>query len=184
MVAFPNCQFHETEINSLEAIESSVAQSKGFNMFSPISLGDILPVVSIGALLIAGIGAALYFARSRRAPQSSSTDLQDLERQLRENMERFGKTKSANSEGEASSVLATIHFLRQRNADWALIYSTLNPMGDPEIQQLLVYLRGPHIFTPHVALNVLEEAANQVSPGANLTQILKAAIDSHQDFSR
>src|SRR2546426_269907 len=56
----------------------------------------------------------------------------------------------------AADILQRVQRLQTANAQWPEIWETLNPDGDAVTQQLLVELRGPYMFAPHVALNVLE----------------------------
>src|SRR5205823_360458 len=79
----------------------------------------------------------------------------------------------------AAQFLHQVVGLQQKNASWDEIWRTLNPDDDLEVQRLLVELRGPHLFAPHVALNVLEEGCRRVlagSPDADRLAALQAAL--------
>ncbi|MBI3681679.1 MAG: hypothetical protein HY235_14955 [Acidobacteria bacterium] len=87
----------------------------------------------------------------------------------------------------AAGVLQCILTLKKNNADWATIWQTLNPDGDVETQRLLVELRGPHMFVPHVALNVLELGCKRVlqfDPRASRVAALRSAIQESDPFVR
>lgn len=87
----------------------------------------------------------------------------------------------------AASVLERVRDLQGREAQWPEIWQTLNPDGSEEAQRLLVDLRGPHMFAPQVALNVLEEACRKViarNPGADRLEALRAALSSGDPFIR
>jgi len=77
--------------------------------------------------------------------------------------------------------------LQAKNADWPLIWETLNPDGDRDTQRLLAELRGPHMFVPHVGLNVLEIACKRVlQADANATRLvaIRSAIEESDPFVR
>ena len=61
----------------------------------------------------------------------------------------------------AADVLEEVGNLRRRSAAWPEVLALLNPDGDEETQHLLEALRGPHLFAPHVALNVLEDGCRR-----------------------
>ena len=78
-------------------------------------------------------------------------------------------------------LLSQVAELQTKRAAWPEIWATLNPTHDPQLQQLLVELRGPHMFVPHIALNALEEGCRRVArthPLAGRLAVLKAALDS------
>jgi hypothetical protein len=56
----------------------------------------------------------------------------------------------------AEEVLDRVQKLRLANAQWPDIWQALNPDGDATTQQLLIELRGPHMFNPRQGLNMLE----------------------------
>jgi hypothetical protein len=87
----------------------------------------------------------------------------------------------------ATSVLERVRDLQGREAQWPEIWDMLNPDGDAEAQRLLVELRGPHMFAPQVALNVLEEACRKViarNGGADRLEALRAALNLGDPFVR
>ena len=87
----------------------------------------------------------------------------------------------------ATVVLEKVKELQKANAQWPEIWHALNPEGDPEVQQLLVELRGPHMFAPHVGLNLLEEGCRRTlatDPNADRLAALRAALQSGDPFVR
>lgn len=61
---------------------------------------------------------------------------------------------------------------------WPQILSTLDPANDSKVSALLVRLRGPHMFAPHLALGVLRTGCEAVRPDASAQDAIKAAVDS------
>lgn len=86
----------------------------------------------------------------------------------------------------AKEMLSCLEELRQAGAQWDVIWSRLNPGGDPEVQRLLVEIRGPHMFAPHLALGVIEVGCQRAlaqSPDADALAGLQVA--THDDrFTR
>ena len=86
-----------------------------------------------------------------------------------------------------AEVVRHVKELQAANAQWPEIWQALNPNGDPQVQDLLVELRGPHMFAPHVALNVLEEGCLRVmviDSNADLVAALRTAIKGGDPFVR
>jgi hypothetical protein len=87
----------------------------------------------------------------------------------------------------ASHVLGLVRELQKANAQWPEIWQTLNPDGDVQTQQLLIELRGPYMFAPHVALNVLTvgcERAIGWSAQAGRLAALQAALGADDRIVR
>ena len=85
---------------------------------------------------------------------------------------------SRNSIAELSAQIAK---LQASQATWPEIWTTLNPDHDQQVQKLLVELRGPHMFAPHIALNALEEGCQRIArthSRAGRLAVLEAALDS------
>ena len=79
----------------------------------------------------------------------------------------------------AADVLEVTGTLQKANAQWPEIWGALNPDGDAEAQRLLVEFRGPYLFAPHVALNVLVVGCQRVlaeNPGAGRVEALRSAM--------
>jgi hypothetical protein len=86
-----------------------------------------------------------------------------------------GKTATRLS---AAGILSKVQSLQEANAQWNEILPKLNPSRDPEVQQLLLELRGPHLFAPHLALAIIEDGCKRVlasSPGADGVTALRMA---------
>ena len=78
----------------------------------------------------------------------------------------------------AANLLATVRRLNASAAQWPEILAAINPRGDSNIGKLLIGLRGPHMFVPHVGLNVIEDGCQRVlagNPEAALIDALKEA---------
>jgi hypothetical protein len=87
----------------------------------------------------------------------------------------------------AWEMLSRLQLLRDRNAQWDVIWSELNPTDDPEVQRLLTEIRGPHLFVPHLGLSVIEDGCKRVlsvSPKADALDALRQAIRSQEPFVR
>ena len=84
-------------------------------------------------------------------------------------------------------MLSRLQHLRDRNARWDAIWSALNPTDDAEIQRLLIKVRGPHMFVPHLGLSVIEDGCRQVlavSPNADALTALREAVRRQDPFVR
>jgi hypothetical protein len=87
----------------------------------------------------------------------------------------------------AADVGRRVQELQKANAQWPEIWHALNPDEDAEAQQLLIEFRGPYLFAPHVALNVLQEGCRRAlahSPGADRAAALRAALQSDDRIVR
>lgn len=87
----------------------------------------------------------------------------------------------------AAEMVSRLQPLRDRNAQWDQILPALNPTADPEVERLLIDIRGPNLFAPHVGLNVIEEACKRVlsvSPHADVVDALRQAIHGQEPFVR
>src|SRR5262245_7753978 len=80
----------------------------------------------------------------------------------------------------AAELAERIAELRRRpDAGWPEIWQALEADGDDATQRLLAELRGPHLFAPHVALNVLEEGCRRAlakNPAAGRLDALQEAL--------
>ncbi len=87
----------------------------------------------------------------------------------------------------AAEVLQRVSELQKANAQWPEIWQALNPGGDAETQQLLIEFRGPYMFVPHLALNVLQHGCERAllgSPLANRVQALREAMRADDQVVR
>ncbi len=78
----------------------------------------------------------------------------------------------------AKALLNEVIALQKRNAQWGDILKALNPTEDRQTMEILYALRGPHMFTPHTALGVIESGCRSVQPTASAVEALKAALES------
>ena len=88
-----------------------------------------------------------------------------------------GRAKSE-TQYTVTELLRRIQILQSANAGWDLIFEHLVPNNDAETKRLLNLLRGPHMFIPHVGLNVLEEECRTIaahSPRAEWITAFRAA---------
>ena len=86
-----------------------------------------------------------------------------------------------------AQVLPVINGLMQDQAQWPEIIARLNPLDDAEIRRLVLVLRGPHMFVPGVALNILKmecESVARSSPSASICVALEAAVRSMERITR
>jgi hypothetical protein len=77
-----------------------------------------------------------------------------------------------------SELLRRIVELQRVNAEWTAIFQVLNPDNHAETLRHLNQLRGPHMFIPHVGLNVLEEECRRIAefaPRADCMTAFRAA---------
>lgn len=83
------------------------------------------------------------------------------------------------------NLLEIIQRLKATKAQWPAIMTALNPRNDKKIQELLIELRGPHMFAPHTALNLMENACRSLGQGANDSRVvLRAACESMKKVTR
>jgi hypothetical protein len=79
----------------------------------------------------------------------------------------------------AAEALQRVNELKKANSQWPEIWQPMNPDGDAETLELLIGFRGPYMFVPHLALNVLQHGCERAladSPVANQVQALREAM--------
>jgi hypothetical protein len=81
----------------------------------------------------------------------------------------------------AQEMLSCLEDLRQAESPWDVIWARLNPSGDEEVQRLLVELRGPHLFAPHLALGAIEVGCRRALAEAPEADALAALQWANQD---
>jgi hypothetical protein len=117
-----------------------------------------------------------------RKPRQSFKYTGDEFRQL------LGTPPISQSDGTLAKVwLKQVLQLREANAQWVEIFKALNPETNSEVAQLLIELRGPHMFIPHVALNLMEVGCQQAiarDPAATVVTALRTALKLADPFSR
>ena len=92
-----------------------------------------------------------------------------------------GKRQTGKHGLASANFLPVIRGLQKTNAQWPEIMRTLNPRNDQKLSQLLIDLRGPHMFVPHTALNIIEAAARSTlkkNPRASMRHVLGEACTS------
>ncbi len=83
------------------------------------------------------------------------------------------------------NLLEIIQRLKATKAQWPAIMTALNPRNDKKIQELIIELRGPHMFAPHTALNLMENACRSLGQGANDSRaVLRTACESMKKVTR
>lgn len=95
--------------------------------------------------------------------------------------------RQAPSKLSAAEMLSLVHRLRDQNAQWDVILAALNPTNDAEVQRLLIGIRGPHMFVPHLGLSVIEDGCKRAlasSPNADALDALREATRSQDPFVR
>jgi hypothetical protein len=79
--------------------------------------------------------------------------------------------------------LEVVQRLQATSANWPQIMEELNPRNDHKIQQLLLELRGPHMFVPHVALNLIENACRRLQVG-DVQTVLNLACENMKKITQ
>jgi hypothetical protein len=75
----------------------------------------------------------------------------------------------------AGKALTIIKQLRESQAQWPQILAALNQERDGKIEELLLAIRGPHMFDPRTGLGVLETGCRSVPPEVPFHAALLAA---------
>lgn len=87
----------------------------------------------------------------------------------------------------AAEMLSRVQALHQANAQWNTIWTELNPSAELSVQQLLEEIRGPHLFAPGTAMDLIEQACQFVlaSSGGNdaLSVLREAALRARRSVS-
>jgi hypothetical protein len=119
--------------------------------------------------------------RRVREPPKADAQWSEIWQALNPDGEAHARSRGPVPSLTAADVGRRVQELQRANAQWPEIWQALNPDGDAEAQQLLVEFRGPYLFAPHVALNVLQEGCRRAlacSPGADRAAALRAALQS------
>jgi hypothetical protein len=121
----------------------------------------ILAIVAVAILAL-----ALYRLSRRQTPASSVAKL-------------------GPSQLSAAEMLYRVAVLQDENAQWDAIWSQLNPSGSRVVQELLIEIRGPHMFAPHLGLGIIEDGCKRVlasSPAADGEAALREATRRANPF--
>jgi hypothetical protein len=89
--------------------------------------------------------------------------------------------KPAPADGEPP--LQVVQRLQAVKAQWPQIMAELNPHNDQKTYQLLIELRGPHMFVPHVALNLIENACRRLQVG-DVQTVLNLACENMKKITQ
>jgi hypothetical protein len=112
-------------------------------------------------LLVAGISALYIRWRSSYRPKTRHPRVRS-----KSTSAPFSKVNGA------ASLLEDVHSLKKASAQWPEILKRLNPDDEPHIRTILLEIRGPHIFAPHVALNIIEDIClSTPKPNGALTRM-------------
>lgn len=98
-----------------------------------------------------------------------------------------GTKGTLHARSSAKETTAVTTSLLASQAMWPEILASLNPDGDAEVARVLLVLRGPHMFAPHTALQVLLDGcakALRVNPAATHLAALLAAQESMEEVTR
>jgi hypothetical protein len=131
----------------------------------------IIAIAVVLAILIFVFFLALRRRKSAAAPSDNSRS--------------SAATKRITSRLSAAEMLSRVHDLRDANAQWDVIWSQLNPNADADVQSLLIEIRGPHMFAPHLGLGVIEDGCRRVlaaSPDADALAALREAVYRAKPF--
>jgi hypothetical protein len=97
---------------------------------------------------------------------------------------------TASSKGtspSAQSLRAELRRLHKASAGWTEILPAVNPSGSASIATDLQAIRGPHMFAPGLAIQVLEEGCNEAikqNPNATVAQAVQLARKSMEKVTR
>jgi hypothetical protein len=143
----------------------------------------------VGYIILAIVGVAvLVLVLSRLSKSQPSPDEAPAPKgEPRGTFQQPAPAKREPSRLSAAEVCSRVQALQAANAQWEAIWSQLNPSGDPQVQELLIEIRGPHMFAPHVGLGVIEEGCQRVlasSPTADAVAALREAIRRADPFVR
>ena len=144
--------------------------------------GLIVEWIVITAVVVGTLILAVFLGSKRRKEPSRVSSGERVEPAK---FSPFAPTKSVQSRPSAAELLSLIRRLRDQNAHWDVIWAALNPTGDPEFQRLLVEIRGPHMFVPHLGLSVIEDGCKRAlgsSPNADALAALHEATRSQDPF--
>jgi hypothetical protein len=100
---------------------------------------------------------------------------------------KLGRGGASSGGAVGEELAALIRQLRAANAQWPTIMSQLNPKSDATVSSMLNDLRGPHMFVPHTALNIIEDAcmsALRANSRANIRDVLTNALGSMNKVTR
>jgi hypothetical protein len=137
------------------------------------------------AIVVVAISMVVVSWRVKRQTRSHGLALQDVT--TPDSYRSSAPTRQVPSRLSATEALSRVQVLRNGNAQWDEILRDLNPTGESEVQRLLIEIRGPHMFVPHVGLGVIEDGCRRalaLSPKADALAALREATRSQDPFVR
>ena len=132
------------------------------------------------ALVAALIGGSYWLARKQERKSLRRSEPSRGNRRPAGHAGRSGVLSAAQVEAEATRLLAS-------NASWPQITQSFNPSNDSQISAELQRIRGPHMFAPATAINVIKHGCEEVlraSPHASALSAIKAARVSMEKVTR
>ena len=84
----------------------------------------------------------------------------------------------------ALQVKSEVIRLRAGNAGWPQILVTLNAGNDPDIHSELQTIRGPHMFAPATALQVIEYGCDEVLRRSKQSSGIAAVRSARQSMEK
>ncbi|MEY4589186.1 MAG: hypothetical protein RL497_1262 [Pseudomonadota bacterium] len=112
----------------------------------------IIYIVIIAALL----AAAILIFRTKNNSKETEKQAHDATWLL----EAHNQKQNAFKQSEPFRI--QIKTLLNKNPGWDELFAALNPNNHSEINDLLTQLKGPHLFAPHIAANMLETCLNKM----------------------
>ena len=138
----------------------------------------------IFALALAALAAILLvYVRTSRPKRKRPKDVDGSKRDPRAVPPRQGGRKGLS----AVRTIEVSRSLRKSNAQGPEIISSLNPDGNSQVNAALLALRGPHMFVPQTALNIIEQECGELlrsNPAATQLAGLIRAKESMETVTR
>ena len=129
-----------------------------------------MPRNLIFALVFLAVFIAIAYVWARRRVDGKSSRRQT--QRIRKASSHAGATSYAGLTAEQGK--AAVAHLLKANAQWPQIITALNPQNDPGLAAELSRIRGPHMFVPHLALQVIHHGCEE-SIRANRNALFIAA---------
>lgn len=96
-------------------------------------------------------------------------------------------TSLASAPDDANELLrlrGEIESLSRSAAGWPVILDRLNPSGDAAIAADLLTIRGPHLFAPHLALDILRAACVEALDRRSPASVRSVIADARRSAER
>ena len=138
------------------------------------------------ALLVLVIYGSYFWARRRTGRPSTTRP-----RRASSSGKRLARSVQAESASVAQFTAAqlrvSVAHLSKANAQWPEIMASLNPQNNAALRGELERIRGPHMFVPHLALQVIHhgcEEAVRANQNASAIAAITAARMSMEKVTR